>query len=166
MNRKASNTKTDPRIEKQVVALIASGSKYADISEKTSVPVSTIKKIKRRNTEGLAQITKQIIQSQAQTAARLLQKSHRQIEKNLDRAFTGDVDIALKDLVSVSKEMFHQSQIEKGEPTAIVRDSPASREHAEAVRIAMESDDMVALVDLIFPKKSENDTQRLISSPL
>ena len=128
--------------------------------------VSTIKKIKQRNLELLTHIKHRIIEKDAETAARILHKSHRLLEKRLDRALLGDDDVPLKDLIGVSKEMFYQSQIEKNKPTAIFSNSGLTKEHDEALRMALKNDDTVAMLELIFPKHSETDTQSLINPPL
>lgn len=153
-NLPSTNQRTDPEVELRVVSLIAVGRRYADISEETGVAVPTIKKIKRRNPQALAKMQTVIIERQAKVAARIHQKSLNEIDKKLDRAEAGSEDITIKDLVSVSKEMFSQSQIEQGKPTAITMNPHGDLGYLKTLTAALEADDAVAMAELLWPKEN------------
>jgi hypothetical protein len=144
-----NNQRTDPELERQVVTLIARGDRYANISHDTGVPVPTIKKIKRRNLAAIIEIEHRVVEWQAKTARRMLQKSYTQLERELDRALAGEIDIGIRELVAISREMFKQVQVEETMPAATVG-SPASMDELETLLRAIKTDDSVEMKRIIF----------------
>ena len=141
--------RTNPKTEREVVKQIALGNKYADISVKTGVPVSTIKKIRKRNDLALKQIKQHIIQSDAHIAVRMRQKSLRELENRLDNASD---QITTKDLVSIIKEMSNQALLDRQESASEQLTTDESPEFKEALRLALKRGDPVELQRLIFHK--------------
>lgn len=143
--------------EKKILAMIARGDRYADISQEVGLSVSGIKKVKKRNPISLAKMEEIITEKQAISASRLLEKSHREIEKKLDKALAGEEDIKLRDLVGVSKEMFNQVQIEHGKPTSIAtsstQDPLEAKKELKSLLKALKANDAVELQRIIFKPK-------------
>lgn len=144
-----SYNRTDHKTELQVITRIARGIKYQEIYEEVGVPVSTIKKIKRRNVELLFEVKQEIIKKDAVTAARILHKSRTLLERRLDRALAGLETISTKELVATTKEMFSQSQVEKNEDTES-NHQELSPERSQAMLEAIKTDDTVTLARLLF----------------
>ena len=159
-----STKKTNPETERLVLTRIAQGVRYVDISEETAVPVSTIKKIKARNIDLLAEIKRLNIKQEAAVVVRNLQKAHKLLEKRLDRALAGQEPITPRELVYIAKEMFNQSQIEQHKPTTIINNR-TENEVSPEIRAAIEADDTVLLAQLMFPK-NQWDTTGFIKLPL
>lgn len=140
--------------EKKILAMIATGTRYADISQETGLSISGIKKVKKRNPIALTKMEEIITEKQAISASRLLEKSNREIEKKLDKASADEEDINLRDLVGVSKEMFSQSQIEHGKPTSITTNSTQdpieAKKELKSLLKALKANDAVELQRIIF----------------
>src|SRR3990167_3052977 len=124
--------RTDPAKERLVITRIAKGMKYQEIYEEVGVPVSTIKKIKKRNLQLFYEVRQEIIKKDAAVAARLHYKAHILLERRIDAALAGRVEMSTKDLVSVVKEMTVQAQREKEESEAVKREQ-ASLERSQAM---------------------------------
>ena len=103
--------RTSPDKEKEVLTLILRGDTYAVVAQKTGVPISTIKKIKRRSDIQAAHLYDRVAQEQANSAISLLEQTNRQISRLLAKADLGLVDISVYDLCKISNEMHRQTTI-------------------------------------------------------
>lgn len=112
------NQRTDPKTERLVITKIAQGIKYQEIYEEVGVPVSTIKKIKKRNLELYYEVKREITLHDAAVAARIHSKAHVLLERRIDAVLAGKEQISTKDLLSLVKEMTVQKQREKEEAEA------------------------------------------------
>jgi len=145
-----SHKRTPPYTERKVITLIAVGLRYADISEQTGVAVSTVKKIKKRNTVQLVQVEERITDYQVDEATRILRQTYKLLSKILDQAEAGSADISIRDLLAISKEMFSRSEVTKADhPIKPVN----TRESVEQLRILIKSirlNDTQSLARLAF----------------
>lgn len=148
--------------------------------EGTTISTTAISDIKKRNTEALNQIQSAIVQAQTSQATRLLGKSRTIIERRLDKELNraedideyrqlwlngeisyeeyrdevlkyGDKAMSTAELTSLTKEMFHQSQIEQGKPTAISENPTQAKENLSTLLRAISQGDEAAMVRAIFP---------------
>lgn len=103
--------RTSPNKEKEVLAFILAGDAYAVVSQKTGVPVSTIKKIKKRSDIQTARLYDQAVREQIDNAITLLERTNGQISRLLTRAELGLVDISIYDLCRISNAMHRQTAI-------------------------------------------------------
>lgn len=154
---KVSNKRTDPELERRIVTLIARGYTYPSISLETDVPVSTIKKISKRNQESIAKVKAGVVRWQIKSARRILEMSHKEIEKKLDLAMVGEEDIPIRDLVSISKEMFSQSQVEDGKCSAVVASQAQTEAYTSEILHALQVGDEVELQRILF-RKTDRET--------
>lgn len=124
---------------------------------------TSLTNIRERNSEALAFMKNTMLEQQASIAGRILKRSRELIEDRLgddDRYWDimkelnqkladGEIDeemyykmrpiapsVSIRDLTTVSKEMFNQSQIEAGKPTAIT-DNPAQAK--ENLKVLLEA---------------------------
>lgn len=146
-------------------------------SEDITIALSTISAIKKRNTEAIAFMKNQMIEAEASTATRLIHKSRMLLEKRLDQGIkdedelnklatqyregeinweqyrikaAGRLKLSISELTSLSKEAFHQSQLEQGKPTGIVDDPAAAKMRLKEVLMAINNRDDEKAVALIF----------------
>lgn len=145
------------------------------------ISLSGITDVKQRNSLALEQIKGSLVQHEASKSARILDKAKKQLEGKLDNAERieqelseakklyddGDIDfkeyldsvdqinkrghISIKDLVTVSKEMFNQSQIEAGKPTSITENPEQQKENLMTLLKAINEKDDVGMIKAIFP---------------
>lgn len=87
------------------------GDAYSVVSEKTGVPVSTIKKIKKRSDIQISHIHAHVVQEQADSAYELLQQTNKQIGRLLDQDKLGIINISVRDLCRISSAMHAQTVI-------------------------------------------------------
>lgn len=151
------NRRTDPKTERLVITKIAQGIKYQEIYEEIGVPVSTIKKIKKRNLHLFYEVRQEIIKKDAAVAARLHHKAHILLERRIDAALTGKADMSTKDLVSVVKEMTAQVEREKEEAATNQQEQATLASMLELAK-AIEDDDIKTIEKIAFQK---NETQTL-----
>lgn len=142
--------------------------------------ISGIQKVKQRNTEALSYIERKLVDHATAKTARILDKAREQIEKKLDASNgdvpvlqelvdlrnNGEIDdqefarlsmqavsshgISIKDLTTVSKEMFNQSQIEAGKPTSITDNPTQAKENLMTLLAAINSGDEKRIAQAIF----------------
>lgn len=142
--------------------------------------VSGLQKVIERNKEAMTYIKGELVQHQTTKTSRILEKTREQIEKKLDAAAgdvpvlqelielrdAGDIDdnefarlsmqavsshgIPLRDLISASKEMFNQSQIEAGKPTSITESPEQAKRNLQTLLQAIHDRDDKGMVDAIF----------------
>lgn len=138
----------------------------------------TIGNIKQRNSAALETIKGALVQQEIGVANRIMHKSRKLIEDRLTddestkellsdalRArINGDIDkdeyesivkkispqISLKDLTTISKEFFNQSQIEQGKPTSITESPAQAKENLKTLLEAINKGDEAAIVKAIF----------------
>lgn len=146
-----STKRTSHATERLVITNIAMGMKYQEIEEEFGVPVSTIKKIKRRNGSMLFEVRQRIIEKESDIAARLAIKANRLLEQRLDRALAGDEVVSTKDLVSIVKEL--PKQIKPEPEDRPPGEKELSPQQAEELRIAVESDDYATMTKILFAQK-------------
>lgn len=146
--------------------------------ENITVSISLIGKVKERNAEALTYISKELVKHETTNARRIMGKARDLVEKQLDeaagneelrsdalRAFlSGDItkdeldtvlhntgrQIALKDLITASKEFFNQSQIEAGKPTSITESPEQAKKNLKTLLEAIDKGDEAAMVKGIF----------------
>lgn len=150
MNSIVKNTRTDTQTVQLILTRIVQGVQHKYIAEEVGMSVSGIKKVKKRNLDALPEIRQQVIAEQGRYATRILQKTLRELEMRLDDSISGKNPLPVKELVSIAKETFSQAQINNSEPTAIVR-SNLLDDNAEAMRLALETNNVVELANLVFP---------------
>jgi hypothetical protein len=130
----------DSQTETKIVALIARGDSYKSIKEQlnkdgVSLSLPSISKIKERNTQALSYIKGEIVAHELSKTTKILDKARDLIDQKLD----GDQPIALKDLTTLSKEMFNQSQIESGKPTSITNSPELAKAQLKTLLEAINS---------------------------
>ncbi len=152
--RTHSTKKTDPATERLIVTRIAQGVRYMDVSEETNTPLPTIKKIRKRNELLLVEVRQQNIKKEAAIVTSNLQKAHKLIAKRLDRALAGQETIADRDLVNIAREMYHQVGVNEVEAENHEQ-VQLKAERSEAIRRAMEEEDHVKLLQLLFPQSQD-----------
>lgn len=103
--------RTSPDKEKEVLTSILMGDAYAVVSEKTGVPVSTIKKIKRRSDIQMSHLHTHVAQEQADSAHELLKQTNKRIAKLLALDNMGAITISVNDLVRISNAMHAQTTV-------------------------------------------------------
>lgn len=96
------------------------GDTYAVVSQKTGTPISTIKKIKKRNDEAIARSYAKLADEQADSAHELLQQTNRRIARLLALDNMGAVTISVGDLCRISDAM-HAQTIVNSSPQRTVR---------------------------------------------
>lgn len=171
----------DTETQLKVLALLARGDTHAAISEAMDIPVTSISGIKQRNSQALAVIQERMVTHQASKSKKLLDKAHDLIESKLDRSAKAEEirhqafqdfhdgliekeelraridtieEATLKDLTSVAREMFNQSQIESGKPTSI-SNSPveAKAELLKLVEAIKEGDEVQLFKMVLNPER-------------
>lgn len=103
--------RTSPDKEREVLTSILMGDTYSDVSSKTGVPVSTIKKIKHRNNEEVARSYAKVTEDHSNSAKDLLQQTNKQIGRLLILDRLGAIDISVNDLCRISSAMHAQTLI-------------------------------------------------------
>jgi len=142
---------------------------------KLSIP--GISKIKARNEQALSFIQNKMMEVEASKSAQILSKARNLIDKKLDKMDdTTDLDdledhkdemefpdymklkesiksrnnITVKDLTTVSKEFFNQSQIEAGRPTSITESPEQAKKNLKVLLEAINSGNEEAMAKAIF----------------
>lgn len=103
--------RTSPDKEREVLTSILMGDTYVVVSQKTGVPVSTIKKIKKRNDEAVAHSYAQLADDQASSANELLQQTNKRIARLLALDRMGAVTVSVGDLCRISEAMYAQTMV-------------------------------------------------------
>lgn len=103
--------RTSPDKEREVLTSILMGDAYAVVSQKTGVPVSTIKKIKKRSDTQMAQLHSHVVQEQADSAQELLQQTNKRIARLLAQDELGLITISVSDLCRISSAMHAQTMV-------------------------------------------------------
>lgn len=103
--------RTSPNKEKEVLTSILMGDAYSVVSEKTGIPISTIKKIKKRSDIQISHIHTHVVQEQADSAYELLQQTNKRIGRLLDQDKLGIINISVGDLCRISSAMHAQTVI-------------------------------------------------------
>jgi len=144
------------------------------------ISIPGLRKVIERNKEAMTYIKGELVQHQTTKTSRILDKARQQIEQKLDAAAgdvpvlqelielrdAGEIDdkefarlsmraveshgISIRDLVSTSKEMFNQSQIEAGKPTSITETPEQAKRNLQTLLEAINNRDDKAMVDAIF----------------
>lgn len=103
--------RTSPNKEQQVLTSILMGDTYAMVSEKTGVPISTIKKIKKRSDIQMAQLHAHVVEQEADTAQTLLGQTNKRIARLLALDEMGAIDISIADLCRISEALYAQTLV-------------------------------------------------------
>jgi len=149
--------------------------------EGISLSMSAITDIKQRNTAALEQIKTSLVVHETSKATKILDKARKQLEEKLDNKELAAKEIAevkqmyddglidfadyatqkrhieqmnnisIKDLTTVSKEMFNQSQIEAGRPTSIATNPEENKKNLMVLLQAIHDKDEVGMLNSIFP---------------
>lgn len=146
-----SNLRTNPKTEQLVITRIAQGSKYQEIYEEIGVPVSTIKKIKKRNESLLIEVRQKNIRIEASIVVDNLQKVNKLIARRLDRVLEGKETIADRDLVNIAREMHSQAELNEAKVGSEVHGQQDEERSREIFR-ALEEQDFTKLHHLVFPE--------------
>lgn len=180
-----------PRIDTEtslkILARIARGDTYKEISDAMGIAIMTISDLKKRNQSALETIQSRMLDHQVSTSKKILDKAHGLIEKKLDKATkadeyreelkrqldAGELDIreysslmntvyepTLTELNAISKESFNQSQIEQGKPTSIGSGSHDTTEQLTALVQALNAGDEVELYKMVL-----NPSQKALETP-
>lgn len=178
--------KLDGNTESQVVAMLARNDTQQQVvdwlkQEKgISMSIANIGVIKKRNSEAISFMRKELTKHETTLAATILDKSRRLIDKKLDKALSieeeltalrkkfddgemtdenyyREVDIVLRNRLSVqelnslSKEAFNQSQIEAGKPTSITETPEQAKQSLGVLLAAISKGDDAAVLAALFP---------------
>jgi hypothetical protein len=138
---------------------------------------ATITAIKKRNPKALAKMESMLADHATSSAQKILKKAHKLIDKRLEQADNSEKDaeelhkkyeageitfkeyldatarlfkISVSELTSLSKEMFHQSQVEQGKPTSITESAMDAKQEVVDIAKALENVDEVELQRIIF----------------
>lgn len=146
----------------------------------TELSISGIQAVKNRNTEALSYVKNKLMEHNTSNSARILDKARKQLEQKLDNSDKsqieidklqemyndGEIDakellrrsdevrrrynINVKDLTTISKEMFNQSQVEAGKPTSITENPAQQKENLRTLLDAINKGDEAAIANAIF----------------
>lgn len=97
--------------ESKVLALIVTGQQYAAIASSTGVPISTIKKIRKRNLVKIRSCEAAIENEQLTIAGDNLKQTYVLLNRILDRVNRDEVHISIRDLLTISSTMRRQTDI-------------------------------------------------------
>jgi hypothetical protein len=97
--------------ESEIISRILLGEKYSDISLKTGVAVSTIKKIKKRNQAKFIEINDAVTVSVIDEVRLALGKTYKALNRLLDKDQAGDINLSVRELLIISNAMHKQSVI-------------------------------------------------------
>jgi hypothetical protein len=169
-----------PTLEAEVVARLARGDAQHKIAAELQLGTSTIARIKERQSQALQVINTKVAQRKMRVTSRILEKAHRQLEKRLDDSENYEqlleevelefaeskknkedtahyhakkaslTKLSTAELVSLTKEMFHQSQVEQGKPTTLVSSSDQSttKQDLEQLLEAIRNGDEVKMLQM------------------
>lgn len=145
-----------------------------------SLTPAAITGIKQRNTQALSYIQQRLADHEIGKTTRILDKTRNMIEKKLDDAGkcederlelrelydNGEIDareylrrndelvrryhVTIKDLTTVSKEMFTQSQIEAGKPTSITETPEQAKKNLQTLLEAIQGGKEEDMVKAVF----------------
>lgn len=145
-----------------------------------SITKATLVNIKKRNNETLKYMQGALVQHELNKSTQILARSRQLLEKKLQRALEVDHridelkemrdndeispqeyydmvklesknDISTSVLISLSKEMFNQSQLEQNKPTSISESPAEARKNLETLLDAIKDKDERKMVESIFP---------------
>ena len=107
--------RTSPNKEQEVLTSILMGDTYATISQNTGVPVSTIKKIKKRSDIQMSELHTHVVAEQLNSTEALLKQVNGQVGRLLEEAELGIRDISVVDLCRIM-EALHAQTVIKSSP--------------------------------------------------
>lgn len=148
--------------------------------EGTSIAISTISAVKKRNVASLEFMQNELVKHETNQSTKLLTKSRKLLERKLDKALgideqiediteqyqAGEIDdvmfrsltdradkseLTASELNSITKEMFNQSQVEQGKPTAITDNPTQAKENLKTLLEAINDKDDRKIIEAIFP---------------
>ena len=162
--------------------MVARGDRNAEIARKIGVNPLTVARIKKRHPDVLKNIQGLMIERQVSQASKLLEKSHKLLEDDLDtieahrktkKQITGRfrkgeinaeeyrsqleglVDASIAELTSLSREMFTESRVEQGQPTSISQNPKEAQAELKKLVELIEAGDTVELQKIIFNPTEE-----------
>jgi hypothetical protein len=167
-------------VEAEVVARLARGDTQTQIASDLQIAPNTITRIKDRQSQALEAIGVKVAQRKQRITSRILDKAHRQLEQRLDESDNyeqllkeiheefeesqqteGDKAIlnhklgklkklSVLELINITKEAFHQSQVEQGKPTSVnyTADAKTTKEQLDQLLEAMNGKDDGRLIEL------------------
>lgn len=152
-------TKIDTSTELKVIAMLARGDSMSAISEEIGISHVTVANIKKRNPDTLAIVKTKLVERQSVLASRILAKANAKIEQRLDEDDNKDslTRMSVKDLTSISHELFNQRQVEEGNPTSISASDPKAREAFDKLKQAIKNGDTVELQRLVLNPPDDNN---------
>jgi len=148
MSRLVDQTKTDTQTEMTALAMIARGDTQKSVAGELGISQTTVHAITKRNSEVLKVMQSKMVERSLSLASKNHELAMKRLEKRLE---DDEAVIETKDLVSVSREMFSQSQLEKGKPTSITSGTEVeSQDRLKSLVNAIESGDEVVLSQIVF----------------
>jgi hypothetical protein len=167
-------------VEAEVVARLARGDTQTKIASDLNINPSTVGKIKDRQSSAISTISAKVAQRKMRITSRILEKAHRQLEQRLDESDNYDEIIkdiqaeyeesdktdadkeilkhklsklkklSVLELINITKEAFHQSQVEQGKPTSLSysADPKTTKEQLDQLLEAIESKNGERLIEL------------------
>lgn len=103
--------RTSPDKEQEVLTSILMGDTYSVASQKTNIPISTIKKIKKRNDKAVSEPYAKLAGQQAENALGLLQQTNKKIARLLALEGMGAIEMSVNDLCRISNAMHAQTLV-------------------------------------------------------
>lgn len=178
------STRLPDHVDIDVVARLVRGDSHNKISEELGIAVDTVAAIKKRQSSALAVINTKVAEKKQLRTLRILDKAHELLEKKLTDADAYEELVAaieleyansdmtkedqavrkaalkaiskptVSELVTISKEMFHESQVEQGKPTSIAAAGSREEQTAELQKMvqALDIGDEIELQRLTFKK--------------
>lgn len=152
---------------------------WVEEAKGTTISTQTISAIKTRNSEALDYMNKQLVQHETTVAAQILDKSRKLIDNKLNRALKVEDELSklrreyeneeietkeyfdrlevimrqemsVKELNSLSKESFNQSQLEAGKPTSIAESPAQAKQNLAKLLTAIKGGDEADIINSLF----------------
>lgn len=171
-------------VESEVVARLARGDTQTKIASDLNININTITKVKNRQSEALGVISTKVAQRKMRITSRILEKAHKQLEQRLDESGNYEAllesineewknsdqteadervhkqklgqlkRLSVLELLSITKEAFHQSQVEQGKPTSLTytADAATTKTQLDQLLEAINNGDDTKLIELTNDK--------------
>jgi DNA-binding CsgD family transcriptional regulator len=170
----------EPSTEAEVVARLARGDKQYNIAQDLGISERLVGTVKRRQSDALEVINRKLLQRKMRATTRILEKVHQQLEKRIDESaeywelidqYQAEYDeseqtetdkellsvklkslkrLTTSELITVAKEMFHESQVEQGKPTSLsyTADANTTKIQLDQIMQAINNGDEIKLLEV------------------